>query len=150
MARVDRHHQGGKFQSRPEERTQRRIGQQPTDQLPALPIGQQPTDQLALTKKSQRPTAKFRNPFTLSWTHYVELLPIKDPAERRFYEIESTNESWSLSELKRQKASCPYERLALSRNKAGIKRLAREGNIITKPEDLFKEPVVLEFLGLGF
>ena len=127
---------------------QRRIGQQPTDQLPALPIGQQATDQLALTKKSRQPAAKSRNPFTLSWTHYVELLPIKDPGERRFYEVEATNEGWSVPELRRQKASCLYERLALSRDKAGIKRLAREGQIITKPEDLFKEPVVLEFLGL--
>ena len=127
---------------------QRRIGQQATDQLPALSIGQQATDQLALTKKSQRSAAKSRNPFTLSWTHYVELLPVKDPGERRFYEVEATNEGWSVPELRRQKASCLYERLALSRDKAGIKRLAREGQIITEPEDLFKKPVVLEFLGL--
>ena len=54
-----------------------------------------------------------------------------------------------MPELKRQKSACLYERLALSRDKAGIKRLAREGQIITKPEDLFKEPLVLEFLGLA-
>ncbi len=41
-----------------------------------------------------------------------------------------------------------YERLALSRDKAGIRELAKKGQIITKPEDLFKEPLVLEFLGL--
>jgi predicted nuclease of restriction endonuclease-like (RecB) superfamily len=87
-------------------------------------------------------------PFFLSWTHYVELLGIKDPDERSFYEIESRQSNWNVRELKRQKASCLYERLALSRNKAGIKRLAREGQIITKPDDLFKEPLVLEFLGL--
>jgi predicted nuclease of restriction endonuclease-like (RecB) superfamily len=51
-------------------------------------------------------------------------------------------------ELKRQKASCLYERLALSRDKAGIKRLAKNGQIIMKPEDVLKEPLVLEFLGL--
>ena len=87
-------------------------------------------------------------PFCLSWTHYVELLGIKDPNERSFYEIEATNSNWSVPELRRQKASCLYERLALSRDQAGIKRLAREGQLITKPEDLFKEPLVLEFLGL--
>lgn len=124
------------------------IGQQPAGQLPALPIGQQPTDQLARTKIQQQPTAKSPNPFTLSWTHYVELLPIKNHDERSFYEVEATNEGWSVPELRRQKASCLYERLALSRDKAGIKRLAREGHILTKPEDLFKEPLVLEFLGL--
>ena len=146
-----------------------RIGQQATDRLPALPIGQQATDQLPLTKKCQQATGKLdtgeiqqqpaakltipapptrKLPFTLSWTHYVELLPIKDPGERSFYEIEATNEGWSVPELRRQKASCLYERLALSRDKAGIKRLAREGQVITKPEDLLKEPLVLEFLGL--
>ena len=53
-----------------------------------------------------------------------------------------------MPELKRQKASCLYERLALSRDKAGIKRLAAEGQIVTRPEDVLKEPLVLEFLGL--
>lgn len=48
----------------------------------------------------------------------------------------------------RQKASCLYERLALSRDKAGIKRLTQEGQIVTRPEDVLKEPLVLEFLGL--
>jgi predicted nuclease of restriction endonuclease-like (RecB) superfamily len=87
-------------------------------------------------------------PFTLSWSHYILLLTIKETAERKFYEIESTNESWSVPELKRQKASCLYERLALSRNPAGVKRLAEKGQIIKTPEDIFKEPLVLEFLGL--
>jgi predicted nuclease of restriction endonuclease-like (RecB) superfamily len=86
--------------------------------------------------------------FTLSWSHYVLLLTIKDRDERSFYEIESANEAWSLSELKRQKASALYERLAVSRDKAGVKRLADKGQIITKPEDVLKEPYVLEFLGL--
>jgi len=65
-------------------------------------------------------------PFTLSWSHYILLLTIKETAERQFYEIESTNESWSVPELKRQKASCLYERLALSRNPAGAKYLAQK------------------------
>lgn len=95
---------------------------------------------------SEKPSRKL--PFTLSWSHYILLLTIKETAERQFYEIESTNESWSVPELRRQKASCLYERLALSRNPAGVKRLAEKGQIIKKPEDIFKEPLVLEFLGL--
>ena len=95
---------------------------------------------------SEKPSRKL--PFTLSWSHYILLLTIKETAERKFYETESTNESWSVPELKRQKASCLYERLALSRNPAGVKRLAEKGQIIKKPEDIFKEPLVLEFLGL--
>ena len=95
---------------------------------------------------SEKPSRKL--PFTLSWSHYILLLTIKETAERQFYEIESTNESWSVPELRRQKASCLYERLALSRNPAGVKRLAEKGQIIKTPEDIFKEPLVLEFLGL--
>jgi len=97
---------------------------------------------------SQQPAGKPGRPFTLSWTHYVLLLTVRDPDERGFYEIEATTEGWSVPELKRQKASALYERLALSRDKAGVKRLAEKGQIVTKPEDVFKEPYVLEFLGL--
>lgn len=96
----------------------------------------------------QKPSGQFSDPFTLSWSHYVLLLTIKDADERSFYEIEATNEGWSVPELKRQVASSLYERLALSRDKAGIKRLAQEGQIIARPEDILKEPLVLEFLGM--
>ena len=93
-------------------------------------------------------TESRKSPFTLSWSHYVELLGIKDPDERSFYEIESANSGWNVRELKRQKASCLYQRLALSRDKVGIRKLAKEGQIITTPEDVLKNPLVLEFLGL--
>lgn len=93
-------------------------------------------------------TAKSVKPFALSWSHYVLLLTIKDADERSFYEIEANHQRWSLSELKRQKASALYERLALSRDKAGIRKLAAEGHVIAKPEDMLREPYVLEFLGL--
>jgi predicted nuclease of restriction endonuclease-like (RecB) superfamily len=127
------------------------------DRMPK--ICQQPIGKLEIGGKSQQPAGKFepfsisaqtirKSPFTLSWTHYLVLLPIKDPAERSFYEIEATNEGWSVPELKRQKASALYHRLALSRDKAGVKSLAEKGQIITKPEDALKEPLVLEFLGL--
>lgn len=121
------------------------IGQSLTDQLAIL---QQPAEKLAANQIFQLPSGKSRGPFTLSWTHYVLLLTIKDPDERSFYEIEATNAGWSVPELKRQKASCLYERLALSRDKEGIRRLAKEGQVIVRPEDLLKEPLVLEFLGL--
>jgi hypothetical protein len=87
-------------------------------------------------------------PSTLSWSHYVFLLSIKNPDERSFYEIESANESWTVRELKRQFDSSLYERLALSRDKAGIRKLAQKGQIIESIADVLKEPLVLEFLGL--
>jgi predicted nuclease of restriction endonuclease-like (RecB) superfamily len=101
-----------------------------------------------LVPTSIRQTPSGKSPFTLSWSHYVVLMTIKDPDERSFYEIESRQADWDVRELKRQKASCLYERLALSRDKAGIRKLAKEGQVIVRPEDLLKEPLVLEFLGL--
>jgi len=88
-------------------------------------------------------------PFTLSWTHYVFLTGIDNSDERRFYEIEAANQGWSVRELKRQFDSSLYERLALSRDKEGIKQLARVGQVISNPHDVLKEPLVLEFLGLS-
>jgi len=86
--------------------------------------------------------------FTLSWSHYVFLMKIDDPEEKQFYEIETSQNDWSLRELKRQFDSGLYQRLALSRDKERIKSLSTEGQIIERPEDVLKEPYVLEFLGL--
>jgi len=116
--------------------------------LEASAICQKPSDKLASAEILQKPSAKSITPFNLSWSHYVELLAVKDPNERSFYEIESRQSNWNVRELKRQKASCLYERLALSRDKTGIKRLSEKGQLVTRPEDILKEPLVLEFLGL--
>jgi len=105
-------------------------------------IAQSQTGQLAAKTSQGRP-------FRLSWTHYVFLLGIKNPDERSFYEIESADQNWNLRELRRQFDSGLYERLALSRDKEGVRRLAREGQIVSQPQDLLKEPLVLEFLGLS-
>ena len=86
--------------------------------------------------------------FPLSWSHYVLLLGINQEEERRFYELEAVQQNWSVRELKRQFNSSLYERLALSRDKAEVMRLAQQGQLIEKPSDLLKEPYVLEFLGL--
>ena len=63
-------------------------------------------------------------------------------------EIEATVNGWSVRELERQISSSLYERLALSRDKANVLRLAREGHVVEKAADLIKNPLVLEFLGL--
>lgn len=87
-------------------------------------------------------------PFLLSWSQYVFLIGIKDTDARRFYEIEAAENNWTLPELTRQFNSGLYERLALSRDKEGVRKLAREGQVISKPQDMLKNPYVLEFLGL--
>lgn len=94
------------------------------------------------------PSAQFTQPFPLGWSQYVLLLGIDDADERAFYEIESVRNSWTLPELKRQFNASLYERLALSRDKRGIRKLAQQGQIVGRPQDLLKEPYVLEFLGL--
>lgn len=86
--------------------------------------------------------------FQLSWSHYLKLIRIDNPEERRFYEIESIQNSWSLRELKRQFDSALFQRLALSRDKKGIKKLSQHGQIIEKPKDSLKDPYILEFIGL--
>ena len=87
-------------------------------------------------------------PFTLPWSHYLLLMRIKNENERKFYEIEATQSGWSIRTLQRQYNSSLYERLALSREKDEVLRLASEGNIVTRPQDIVKQPTVLEFLGL--
>lgn len=86
--------------------------------------------------------------FFLSWSHYIQLMRIHNIDERHFYEIEAVKNDWSLAEMKRQFNSSLYERLALSRNKDEIVKLASEGQIIESPTDIVKDPYVLEFLGL--
>ena len=86
--------------------------------------------------------------FPLSWSHYVRLISIENHDERSFYAVECEKNNWSVRELCRQFDSSLYERLALSRDKKGISALAEKGQIIEKPEDLLKEPYILEFLGL--
>lgn len=86
--------------------------------------------------------------FSLSWSHYLVLMRIKDPNARSFYEIECAQQHWSIRQLQRQYNSSLYERLALSRNKDEVMRLAKEGQIMEKPSDVIKNPLTLEFLGL--
>jgi predicted nuclease of restriction endonuclease-like (RecB) superfamily len=84
----------------------------------------------------------------LSWTHYRTLLRVDKAEVRAFYEIEAIQSNWSARELERQINSLLYERLALSKDKKGLLRLAKKGQEIQRPVDVFKDPVVMEFLGL--
>ena len=86
--------------------------------------------------------------FQLSWSHYLKLIRIDNIAERQFYEIEAINNNWSLRELQRQFDSALYQRLELSRDKAGVLELSIRGQIIEKPEDAIKDPYIIEFTGL--
>jgi len=110
---------------------------------------------------SQTASGKFESPskpvpiegndtpsFLLSWSQYVFLISLDNEDERNFYEIEAAENNWNLPELRRQFDSGLYERLALSRDKASIKALSKEGQVISGPRDIIKDPYVLEFLGI--
>lgn len=84
----------------------------------------------------------------MNWSHYIELLKLDDELERSFYEKECESEHWGVRELKRQMKSRLFHRIALSSDKNEVMRLAREGQVIEKPEDILKEPYVFEFTGL--
>ncbi len=83
----------------------------------------------------------------LSWSHYYELLKIDDDLERNFYEKQSIKENWSIRELRRQKETSLFLRLASNKDKDKILELAKQGQIIEKSEDIIKNNV-LEFLDL--
>ncbi len=84
----------------------------------------------------------------LSWTHYRILMRVDRQEARSFYEIECIKNNWSARELERQKGSLLFERLALSKDKKGLLKLAQKGQEINTYEDMIKDPYVLEFTGL--
>ncbi|MDR3283732.1 MAG: PDDEXK nuclease domain-containing protein [Treponema sp.] len=96
------------------------------------------------SQKGQMASAKFK----LSWSHYQVLMRIENVNARSFYEIEAADQQWSVEQLRRQYQSSLYERLALSRDKTEVMRLANEGQVIRNPRDLLKNPLILEFLGV--
>ncbi len=85
---------------------------------------------------------------SLSWTHYRTLLKVETSEARSFYEIESIKNNWPARELERQINSLLFERLAKSKDKKGVLKLATRGQEIAQASDVFKDPVVVEFLGL--
>lgn len=90
----------------------------------------------------------FSGLFKLSWTHYIQLMKISDPGERKFYEQQSVTNNWSVRELQRQYNSSLFERLALSRDKKSVLNGAEAGQTSEEPVHALKSPFVPEFLGL--
>ena len=84
----------------------------------------------------------------LSWTHYRRLLRVDREEARAFYEAEAARNAWAARELDRQVASLLFDRLAKSRDKQGLLRLAARGHEVSQPIDVLKDPMVLEFLNL--
>lgn len=88
--------------------------------------------------------------FPLPWSAYVRLLSVKNQHARNFYETEALHGSWSVRQLDRQINSQFYERTALSKNKAAMLKKGQEAKDkdIPIPEEIIRDPYVLEFLDL--
>lgn len=84
----------------------------------------------------------------LNWTQYRLLIQISDPAKREYYELESVNNNWTARETERQINSQLYERLLMSNDKESVLAVARKERIPQTPQEIIKDPMVLEFLGL--
>lgn len=84
----------------------------------------------------------------LNWSQYKLLIAIADPDKREYYQLEAVNECWSKRQLERQINSMLYERLLLSNDKESVLAVARNERIPETPQEIIKDPMVLEFLGL--
>ena len=83
-----------------------------------------------------------------NWTQYRLLIAISDDYKREYYELETMNNCWTARELERQINSQLYERLLLSNDKENVLAVARKERIPQSPQEIIKDPMVLEFLGL--
>ena len=87
----------------------------------------------------------------LSWTHFLLVMPIKDPLAREFYLTMAANQRWSKRTLEAKIDGMLYERTAIATKpdeliKQELTEL-RENNVLT-PDLVFKSPYFLEFTGL--
>ena len=105
--------------------------------------------QLTRARKFYRlyPTVSKVHP-QLNWSQYRQLIRIDDDYKREYYELEATGNGWNGRELERQINSQLYERLLLSNDKESVLAVARKDCIPTKPAEIIKDPMFLEFLGL--
>lgn len=84
----------------------------------------------------------------LSWTHYRLLMRVENENAREFYMQEAVKSQWSTRQLERQINSFFYERLLSSKNKEQVAEEIQTLEPSKKPEDVIRDPYVLEFLGL--
>ena len=84
----------------------------------------------------------------LNWSQYRMLIQISDPDKREYYELEAVNEGWTGRQLERQINSMLYERLLFSNDKESVLAVARKERTPESPQEIIKDPMVLEFLGL--
>ncbi|MFA5343451.1 MAG: PDDEXK nuclease domain-containing protein [Kiritimatiellia bacterium] len=110
----------------------------------------EPILQTLSAKSSERIIIDFRKHFRLGWSHYRLLLSQSDPVRRRFYFEQASSQRWPVRELKRQIDRGLFERVALSKNTRQLveQEKRKVPTDVARHEDVFKDPYVLDFLGL--
>ena len=83
-----------------------------------------------------------------NWTQYRSLIQIADKDKREYYELEAANNCWTARQMQRQINSMLYERMLLSNDKEAVLAMARKERMPEQPQEIVKDPMVLEFLGL--
>ena len=84
----------------------------------------------------------------LNWSQYKLLISIEDAEKREYYQLEAVSNCWTKRELERQIHSQLWERLLLSNDKEAVLAVARTERLPEKPQEVIKDPMRLEFLGL--
>lgn len=84
----------------------------------------------------------------LSWSHYRSILRVEDKTARDWYVNEAISENWSTRALDRQISTQYYQRLLASQNKQPVIDEAKTKTEELKPQDILKDPYILEFLNI--
>ena len=86
----------------------------------------------------------------LNWTHYRELLKVKEDAAMKFYLDECVACGWSTRQLQRQINTLYYERLLASRDKTPViaEANSRKAEETVSAKEIIRDPYILEFLGI--
>lgn len=84
----------------------------------------------------------------LSWSQYRLLLRVDNAEKREYYLHEAVKNNWTGRQLERQINAGLYERLLLSNDKESVLAVARNEKLPENPQEIIKDPMVLEFLGL--
>jgi predicted nuclease of restriction endonuclease-like (RecB) superfamily len=98
-------------------------------------------------KNSRHPILQILRP-ELSWTHYRLLLKVENPDARNFYITEAIENNWGTRDLNRQISSFYYERLLSSQDKGLIRSEADRNKLGFHPQEIIKDPFILEFAGI--
>ncbi len=84
----------------------------------------------------------------LSWTHYRLIMRVENEQARQFYVDECAKSNWSTRQLERQINTFSYQRLLASHNDYAVVADTTAREPAKLPEDIIRDPYVLEFLGM--